>query len=218
MPQVLKPEMRARILEAALEVFASDGYSGATMAVIGERAGVGAASVYRYYPNKSSLFEAALPAHIADALRDLLARRVRALAGARPGGPDPTGEEMLRFWIEHRLAVVILLDRAEGTPYTSFGARFVDSLVELTIERLRAADPRLRMGAPERFVLRRIFENTRAMLASILAEHAGENEIREAVGAFWSYQIAGLRGFAAHVSKEGRASRLRPARSPPAGA
>ena len=40
MPQVLKPEIRARILSAGLEVFAAQGYLGATMNAIAEQAGL----------------------------------------------------------------------------------------------------------------------------------------------------------------------------------
>ena len=107
---------------------------------------------------------------------------------------------MLDFWARHRLEVVILLDRAQGTAQASFGERFVDALVALTVRQLRRAHPGVRLGAESRFVVRRIFENTRSTLASILEHHPDEREMRAAVVAFWSYQIAGLRGFAAHVS------------------
>lgn len=201
MPQTQKPEVRARILAAALEAFASEGYLGATMAGIASRADLGAASLYRYYPTKESLFEAAIPGEVVDGFRDLLTRRVKSLAAARRGSVDPTGEEMLRFWVRHRLEVVVLLDRAEGTRHGAFGEWFVGELVNLTTDQLRIASPGLRLGAPDRFVLRRIFENTRSMLAAILEKHADEASLREAVSSFWSYQTAGLRGFAARVAK-----------------
>lgn len=94
---------------------------------------------------------------------------------------------MLRFWIDHRLAVVILLDRAADTAYAHYGARFVDLLVSGTLAQLRAAHPGLRVPATARFVLERIFEGTRRTLAAILAAHAG-------------YQLPGLAGFARWVS------------------
>jgi hypothetical protein len=40
MPQVLEDEVRAHILDGALEVFARDGFSSATMASIAKAAGV----------------------------------------------------------------------------------------------------------------------------------------------------------------------------------
>lgn len=199
MPQVLKEEVRSRILDAALEVFASHGYAGATIAAIAERAGVGAASLYRYYPGKGELFDAVVTPEVAARFEALLERRVRGLAhlvdkGAARG--DAAAEEILSFWVEHRLAVVILLDRAEGTEYARFGERFVELLTNATIAQLRAAHPGVRVSAPVRFVLERIFEGTRRTLAAILAEHARERELREAIEVFWSYQIPGLAGLA----------------------
>lgn len=202
MPQVLKDDVRARILVAAVAEFAARGFDGTTMAAIGARAGLGAASLYRYYPGKEQLFDAVVPPALADAFEALLDRRVRALGAALTGGEGDTGGEMLRFWCDHRLAVVILLDRAAGTPYARFGERFVDALVSLTIEQIRAAHPGARVSAPTRFVLRRIFENTRGMIASILEQHDSEPAIRDAIESFWSYQIAGLHGLTRHIAGE----------------
>jgi len=201
MPQVLKEEVRQRILAAALEEFAAQGFADATMAAIAARAGLGAASLYRYYPGKTELFEAILPTTLVEQFEKLLARRVRALGASALTHQGGTDEEMLRFWLDHRMAVVILLDRAAGTPHAHFADRFVDQMVTLTLEQLRASHPQLRPNPPERFVLRGIFKNTRAMLASILEQHGAEPALRQAIEAFWSYQLAGLRGFSAHLTR-----------------
>jgi AcrR family transcriptional regulator len=200
MPQVLKPELRERILGAALEVFAAEGYTNATMAAIGNRAGLGTASLYRYFPGKAELFATAIPTELVQQFEELLGRRVRSLAASLTT-TDPTNEEMLRFWIEHRLAVVILLDRARDTAYAHFGEQFVETLVRLTLENLQATHPRICIEDPDRFVLRRLFENTRGMLASILERHENETQIRQAIQAFWAYQIAGLRGFSDYLGR-----------------
>lgn len=207
MPQVLKEEVRERILAAAREVLAAHGYLGATMAMIAERAGLGTASLYRYYASKGELFDAVVTPDLAERFASLLERRVRALAhvalGDAAGSEGDGGEEMLGFWVENRLAVVILLDRAAGTAYAHYGERFVELLVNGTLAQIRAAPAgeRVRVSAPARFVLTRIFENTRRALAAILEEHESERALREAIEAFWSYQIAGLRGFARWVSE-----------------
>lgn len=196
MPQVLKDEVRHRILDAAARTFAAEGFDGATIMAIAARAGLGGATLYRYYASKEELFNAVVPPAVAKEFSRLLARRVRSL-GAATARAGADAEELLRFWIDHRLAVVLLLDRAAGTPYAKFGERFVDDLVELTMEQIGAP-----LDPPARFVLRGIFENTRHMLASILERHARERDIRTAVEAFWSYQIAGLRAFvAAHATQ-----------------
>lgn len=196
MPQVLKDEVRARIESAALDVFAERGYAAATMAAIADRAGVGTASTYRYFAGKRELFDAVVRPALAAEFESLLDRRVRALSrafrGEAAGAGDDLGAELLRFWVRHRLAVAILLDRAEGTAHAGFGARFVERLVAATVADV---DPRGRATAPARFVLARIFDGTRRTLAAILASHPDERALRDAIEAFWSYQIPGLQGF-----------------------
>ena len=59
---------------------------------------------------------------------------------------------------------------------------------------------KIRVPATARFVLERIFEGTRRTLAAILAAHADERPLREAIEAFWSYQIPGLAGLARWVN------------------
>jgi AcrR family transcriptional regulator len=196
MPQVLKDEVRVRILDAALEVFAADGFANTTMAAIAERAGLGTASLYRYYASKDELFAAVVPPELARRFETLLDRRVSALArGALRGeSTDDLGGEMLQFWLQNRLAVVILLDRAGGTPHEAYGQRFVDQLTKHTLSELRTTRPRVKITAATRFVLAQIFENTRRLLASVLERHADPAELRDAIQTFWSYQIAGLRG------------------------
>ena len=206
MPQVLKPEIRARILSAGLEVFAAQGYLGATMNAIAEQAGLGAASLYRYFPSKAELFEAAISPELAARFERLLEQRVRALAEQSAAAPfEPRreyGAEMLEFWLEHRLAVVVLLDRAQGSAYEHYGERFVALLVKSTLEQIRRGSSNVQITAPARLVLTRIFEATRSTLATILAHSDNPRVLREAIEAFWSYQIPGLRGFARWVHKQ----------------
>lgn len=201
MPQVLKPELRERILHAALEVFAARGFTHSTMAQIAERANVGTASLYRYYPGKAELFDTALPRELVRQFEELLEKRVRSL-GTSLSITDPSSEGMLRFWLDHRLAFVILFDRAADTAYAHFGQQFVDTLVRLTIEQLRTNHGIGTIDEPTHFVLVRIFENTRSMLASILEHHEDESQIRAAIQTFWAYQLAGLRGISEHLGQK----------------
>ncbi len=50
-----KVEKRSEIVHAALELIAENGFHGAPMAMIAERANVGAGTIYRYFENKDVL-------------------------------------------------------------------------------------------------------------------------------------------------------------------
>ena len=205
MPQVLKPEVRARILAAGLAVFARQGFEGTTMSAIAEQAGLGAASLYRYYTSKAELFDAAITRELASEFERLLELRVRALgeqaSSAQFSPSRDYGREMLAFWLSNRLAVVVLLDRAGGTPYAHYGERFVSLLVKSTLAQIRASKPGVEITPAARFVLERIFESTRRTLAEILAHSEDERVLREAIEAFWSYQIPGMYGFSSWLGK-----------------
>lgn len=205
MAQILKEEMRARLVAAALEVFGKKGFQGASLAEIAKRAGTATANVYRYYPNKEALLDGAIPPELVREHWRRLEASVASLShltdpDREPAG-SPEGEALLNFWIEHRLAVAFLLDRAEGSRHAGVGVRFVKRLLALTIAELERADPEVELSATDRWILQQIFEGTRRTLAEILGRFDDAAEIRAAVGAFRLYQRAGLQNFARGLSR-----------------
>jgi methylphosphotriester-DNA--protein-cysteine methyltransferase len=53
----------ARILDAALKVFAEAGYSGATMDAVAAEAGITKPTLYQYFASKEALFQAMMLGH-----------------------------------------------------------------------------------------------------------------------------------------------------------
>jgi AcrR family transcriptional regulator len=76
----MREESRERILAAALEVFASHGFGGASMRMIAERAGISPGLIYAYFPAKDALLEALFARSMTD---------VRASFEAADAEPDP---------------------------------------------------------------------------------------------------------------------------------
>jgi AcrR family transcriptional regulator len=194
MAQVLKPEVRARIEAAALRCFAERGYPGTSMAAIAAEAGTTPGNLYRYVADKEALFAAVVPPGLAARHDELLDTRVAALATGPGARSSAAAEELLQFWLDQRLAVVVLLDRAEGTPLAGYPERFVQRLVkhaERSLGELRSA--------VSRRVLEVVFDNTRRALASLLRTAADRDEARALVETFWTYQVPGLEALLAHV-------------------
>lgn len=52
-----KTDKKEEIVKAAMELIASQGFHGAPMALIAERAGVGAGTIYRYFENRDVLIK-----------------------------------------------------------------------------------------------------------------------------------------------------------------
>lgn len=194
MVQVLKASVRARIQDAALRSFAEHGYSGTSMAMIAAAAGTAPANLYRYYPAKERLFDAVVPGSLARDHDWLLDARIAALA-AGGTAETVTATELLDFWVEHRLAVAVLLDRAEGTRFAAYPAAFVDRLTGHACQSLTSE------SSPEQLeILRLVFDNTRRAIARILAGGQDREHIRALITAFWSYQLPGLRGLLAFLN------------------
>jgi len=195
MVQVLKPAVRGRIEDAALRCFAERGYAGTSMAGIAAAAGTAPGNVYRYFPSKEALFDAVVPRQLADRHDELLDARVTALA--RRTGEDAAAAELLDFWLDHRLAVVVLLDRADGTPLAGHPAAFVRRLVD-HVERALGGPP----PPVHREVLELVFDNTRRAIARMLLTGRDRAHTRALVTAFWSYQVPGLDGLMAAMTAE----------------
>lgn len=191
MTQVRKPEVEQRILTAALNQFAHEGYPGTTMAQVAARAELATGNLYRYFSSKKALFEAVIPTDLAERHDRLLDERIEALSSP---ASEATARDLLEFWIANRLAVAFLLGRAEGSPLADYPAAFVERLVSHAQATLGAD-----LAAGERLVLQIVFDNTRRAIAQLLLTAQDGEELADLVRTFWSYQLAGLAGLMDHL-------------------
>ena len=75
-------KQHGQILEAAIAVFGEHGRQGATIRLVGRRAGVNSALIYYYFENKETLFAEAIR-HVLRGFLEHLQTRRRPLRGAR---------------------------------------------------------------------------------------------------------------------------------------
>jgi TetR/AcrR family transcriptional regulator len=76
-------EQRAKILDAAIRVFAEHGFDGASIRMVGDAAGFNSALLYYYFEDKQTLYLEAVRLVVVGLL-DQLERQLRLCAGARP--------------------------------------------------------------------------------------------------------------------------------------
>ncbi len=97
---------RAAVLEAALELFEERTYGSTPMPLVAERAGVGAGTIYRYFPSKEALANAIY--------RDGKEQMRRYLVDGIPAGLDPRAEfshwwrQLFAFARDHPAAFAFL--------------------------------------------------------------------------------------------------------------
>lgn len=72
-PTRIQTENRARIAEAAVEVFAQDGFRGATIDAIAARAGMSKPNLLYYFPSKEAIYRQVLEKLLEDWLEPLKA-------------------------------------------------------------------------------------------------------------------------------------------------
>ena len=109
-----KSEKRDEIIRAALEIIAEHGFHGAPMAMIAEKAGVGAGTIYRYFDNKDVL--------IIELYRELEEKLVTALREGFPAEKPlrerflHIGTTLLRYCISNPL-YFRYMEQYHNSPY-----------------------------------------------------------------------------------------------------
>lgn len=200
MAQYLKEATRIAIIESGMEVFSRKGYQKARMGDIAELAGISSGNLYRYFSSKDDLFYTVVDKQFSAKFLKLLRKRVRTLSDFLSGNvskelSDKAASELLDFWIENRLKVVIVLSEAQGSNYESFRKVAAHELSRLANKYLltNGGEFSKTLGTSKyEFLLGTIFENTLTTIVKILFEFDDEEKIRRNMATFWRYQIAGL--------------------------
>jgi AcrR family transcriptional regulator len=128
-----KDEVRVRILEAALDLFAERGYRAASVPEIARAAGTAVGNLYRYFPSKEALLEAALPEATVARIEELALRKLRALADSgsryRPGPRSRASAAAQAAELgEYRRELRFLFKGAAGSRLQGFPGRLASKL------------------------------------------------------------------------------------------
>lgn len=172
--QVLKEEVRERILAAAVQVFYEKDFRSAKLQDIARLADVSASLLYSYFKNKEKLFEGVVSSASFDFNR--IAREEESIIANTPSERYQIAAEgpLLNMLAHHKL-LVILIDKSQGTAYEHAKDDFVES-----IER------HIRYMVNERAVLRYpdllvhvLASNFVESLMEVARHYSSENEARE---------------------------------------
>jgi len=197
MVQVLKDSVKKQIADAAERMFAKVGYKKATVGMIAREAGVATGNIYKYYANKEKLFNSIITPEFVEEFKRLTRNRVAILinpAKAEEARSIETGDagKLLRFWIDNRLKVIILLARAEGSQYESFTEEYLQAMAKQALDNLPSAHPDLNDSEIFRFTFNTRLADTVRGIVSILQTFENEEQIVAAFATSWAYHYAGI--------------------------
>jgi AcrR family transcriptional regulator len=124
-----QPEARpGQILDAALEVFAECGVSGARLEDIGRRAGVSKATIYVYFPNKEALFREVIRATVVSEIE----KGERAFEAFEGSPTEGLLLHLRRFWEfirSPKFAPIFRLVHAELAQFPDLARFYADEVV-----------------------------------------------------------------------------------------
>ena len=197
MVQVLKETVRVKIVNAAEVHFARSGFRKATIKDIAQEANVSIGNVYKYYPNKKSLFEAIITPEFVEKFSRLTRNRISAFEiSQKEHSPHPyldnEAGELLHFLIENRLKAVILLARSAGTKYEDFSQQYVEAMVAQAIDRISEQHPQLEISPLLQFMLKKVLTNSVRGIVSTLEHFEDSESISECFAAATTYHLGGI--------------------------
>lgn len=200
MVQVPKPHVREAFLAAAAQTFAELGFAATTMADVAERAQSSVGNLYKYFGNKQELFDAAVPPELVRELTIRTRARIQALGAAKdvrelePGAQyHALAGDLLDYCLANRAAVVVVLARAEGTPFAKFTADFVENLCQWALDYARGPYPALKVTKALRFALRHAYRSFIGGVAEALQVFPDEADARAVISLLTSQHQGGLK-------------------------
>jgi AcrR family transcriptional regulator len=120
--QIVKEEIRTRLIESAIAEFYARGYEKASLRNIARAANTSVSNLYNYFPNKEQLF-AAIIGPVYAQLQHIIAEIDQKSTGQRlqaediPAFTQSIMETFLEMTGQERLLLVILVEKSQGTQY-----------------------------------------------------------------------------------------------------
>lgn len=190
--QILKDEIRERIVTEALEVFLEKGYGNSSMRDLAQRVGTSVSNIYHYFPNKQELFRA---------IAEPIARRVKHLLSeiiiyeAKSETELVEEEYVTRALGEvikgHRREFLVLMDKSGGTGYEHVKMDIINA-VETHIIQHHLKDSKETRHPEGAFLMHFLATNLIEALIEIGRHCCDEREVDHSIRALVKYHIGGV--------------------------
>ena len=190
--QVLKEEIRQRIVAAAIEVFLEKSYEKASMRHIAQLVGISVSNIYYYFTNKEALFHAIvepIATHVKRLLSEIITHEAQ-------GATELVEEEYVTKAIgetikANRREFLLLMDKSSGTSYENVRSDII-STVETHIIQYHLKDSKEAHHPKNTFLIHFLATNFIEALVEIARHCTDEKQVEHSIGALMKYHIGGV--------------------------
>lgn len=195
--QIKKETVQDNLMKSALNSFARQGFQKTTIAAVAKDSGVSTGNVYRYFKTKDSLFQKIFPPALLRKIEDRL--RAVTSAATNPTIHAQEIEAMLNESLALRLHLVVLLEKATGSPAEGFRQRILDFLVAQA-EAYAKHQGKKRFRPEETWLLRSSYSSFLSLAAQALQQEDAK-VLRQRLQVLRAYHLGGLQPLLAEASR-----------------
>lgn len=185
--QVLKDELRHKILLEAQHLFLQRGYDRTSLQMIADKVNISKSNLYHYFKNKEELFYE-LTDGAADGLKKLILRlkdkRFDLHTGQREYQMLLT-EEVISLLLAEKYGLLLIMEQAHGTRYESLRESMIDMLAAKTMPLLADEDNCLLLA---QIMARNLLDGT----VQVLKTRIRPREVRAGLNRLVEYHTKGI--------------------------
>lgn len=185
--QVLKDELRHKILLEAQHLFLQRGYDRTSLQMIADKVNISKSNLYHYFKNKEELFYE-LTDGAADGLKKLILRlkdkRFDLHTGQREYQMLLT-EEVISLLLAEKYGLLLIMEQAHGTRYESLRESMIDMLAAKTMPLLADEDNCLLLA---QIMARNLLDGT----VQVLKTRIRPREVRTSLNRLVEYHTKGI--------------------------
>ena len=185
--QVLKDELRHKILLEAQHLFLQRGYDRTSLQMIADKVNISKSNLYHYFKNKEELFYE-LTDGAADGLKKLILRlkdkRFDLHTGQREYQMLLT-EEVISLLLAGKYGLLLIMEQAHGTRYESLRESMIDMLAAKTMPLLADEDNCLLLA---QIMARNLLDGT----VQVLKTRIRPREVRTGLNRLVEYHTKGI--------------------------
>jgi AcrR family transcriptional regulator len=199
--QVLKDEIKNKIIEAAVKEFYLNGYEKASMRTIAKAAGISVSNTYNYFKSKELLFESII---------EPVFQQVKSLfrSSLQHSASQALKSDVLRTFIDditgmlmqmdtrQRQLLIILAEKSAGTRYEKAKEEMVTLIRMHFAEALRKSGPATQIEENQGYILNIIAANYIDGLLRILKEFRSQPWAVENLRTLLTYHLNGIKALA----------------------